>query len=159
MTNSNLPINVDQANVNGPNIANQNVYNTVSAEHITPSVQGVMGLIRIRDFQAAKHKIDALWSISAKNAEIETMLPLLFIQLDLARKKQDQSYLQKIYASKKLVNDPVFQDILDAIAITAEVLMSGIDTALEYFSGISNPGDYAIVVFYTHLTLPTNREV
>jgi hypothetical protein len=151
MTNSTPPINVDQANVNGPNIANQNVYNTVSAEQMTPSVQGVMDKIRIREFQAATHQIDALGSISAKNTEIEMMLPLLRVLLELSKQKKDQCYLQKIYGGMKSVSNPVFLDILNAIAITAETLISGREEALEYFSAITNPGDYALNAYYEHV--------
>ncbi|MEH6447835.1 MAG: hypothetical protein V7765_04155 [Oleispira sp.] len=141
---------VSQVNRFGQNIAVQNNYiqSSVSSENITPSVEGVMRLVRVRKFVAAREHVSALMAMTEKNIETAKLLPVLEIIINLASGHKKGNFLRTIGQATTAISNPVFLDIAISASLRAEVLLSDISEAEELYRSIDNPGEFSQEVYY-----------
>lgn len=117
---------INQNNDHGQNVAVQHVYQSVSSEHITPSVEGVMGLVRERRFIAAQEHVTALAALADKDIETTRLLPVLDVIISLASGHLKDGSLGKITQAISVIKNPTFLDIAKSASLRAEVLLAGI---------------------------------
>lgn len=139
---------INQNNDHGQNVAVQHVYQSVSSEHITPSVEGVMGLVRERRFIAAQEHVTALANLADKDIETTRLLPVLDVIISLASGHLKDGALREITQAINDIKNPTFLDIAKSASLRAEVLLGGINEAEELYRGIDYPGEFSQEVYF-----------